>query len=433
MNYDNELIQIENKIDGLLSRHILVGKEWISTEKDVEVGSEIEPKDQHSELMSSSPSTDLMTTEGRDSYDERRGCKSKVKNDSNDWYVEWIENSFDKSEDGSRDHQIVERSNDSDSYVPRKEQLVVHNEVESITVEESANDFSSEEDSSTKHMLDEFTDDHDDSVDDDRLDEFIGSLDDSLDDDDDRNCFQEGDHDDTSFSSHEFHEDDEKNHLDKSLELFEETGLNDSASNLFSESLEKIMASDDELEDCVAVLETIPSVSSAEKRDRIFNSLMMQHDQLLHFHDNNDEPIEVATHQKVSTLRVKESSPMTRDATFRWGNNRLEKQRQEPREKKGSWQESPLNSTKQLHASNSGRSQTRACDRLYDLAVKKRDFNNERRKMKEDSEKVASTKSFYSCQIDRKSESSKPVYERLYSLAPKRPRQVKATQKRRWK
>jgi hypothetical protein len=84
-----------------------------------------------------SASIDVITLEGRGSNNE--GCESKInhKCDSNDWYVEWIENSFDKSDEGSRDrYQSIKESNESESNIGKQQQLL-ENEVEYISVETS--------------------------------------------------------------------------------------------------------------------------------------------------------------------------------------------------------------------------------------------------------------------------------------------------------
>lgn len=392
MNYQDELIQIENRIDKILSNNYELGNELNEYNETSKVGSsEDKLKDQ-----SCSASFNFTTMECRDSYDERPESENKEKLGSDEWYVEWIENSFDPS---------AQESDSSGSHIAKKQQLQ-ENEIDSITEEESTGNSFLEDDflSVGKHDKDKY--DKDDSV-------------------DNGNSIRECDHDENSFFSYEFQEDEEAIHLINEVLDMEE--LSDFESNLFSESLEKNMDCADELEYDIDVRDAVLSISSMEKRDRMFNSLTRQHDHLFEFKEQNYEQTK-ASYQVVSEPIASELSQKMREETSSSRNNRLQKDIEEyvgERYPRDSWKKCPLNSSKQ--------SQTRACDRLYNLAMKKRESDNKRRKMKEESELLTSSKSFHSSQHGKKYKSSKPVYERLYSLAPKRPRKVKISQERRWK
>jgi hypothetical protein len=335
--------------------------------------------------------------ECRDSYDERPESENKKKLGSDEWYVEWIENSFDQS---------AQECDSSGSHIANKQQLQENELLGSITEEESMNNSFLEDDflSVVKHDKDTY--DIDDSV-------------------DNGNSLRECDHDENSFFSYEFQEDEEAIHLINEVLDVEE--LSDFESNLFSESLEQNMECTDELEYNVDVRNAVLSISSMEKRDRMFNSLTRQHDQLFELKEQKYEPTK-ESYRVVSEPIVSELSQKMREETSSSRYNRLQRDIEEyvgERYNKNSWKKCPLNSSKQ--------SQTRACDRLYILAMKKRESDSKRRKMKEESELLASSKSFHSSQHGKKCKSSKPVYERLYSLAPKRPRKVKISQERRWK
>jgi hypothetical protein len=225
--------------------------------------------------------------------------------------------------------------------------------------------------------------------------------------------------------SREFLEDEEEPHVNEIPDVVELYGFE---SDLYSESLEKLLASCDELEDDVDVLEKVRTTLSMEEKDRAFHILTQQHNQLFRPKEqNNNEPI-LVNHTGVSVQRVRESSQNT---TSSYGDNKLERSNKEPvrvNHEMDYWKKSHLNSVKEFTASNSVRSQTRAYDRLYNLSVKKPDSIHKRRNNTQESEKLPSTKSFHSTQYRRKNESTKPVYERLYSLVPKRSRLVKVSQ-----
>lgn len=205
-----------------------------------------------------------------------------------------------------------------------------------------------------------------------------------------------------------------------------------------SKSVEKITwSSFDERDDKIS--EKIRPVTSMEKRQQVFHDLVLQYDQFRQGcpHGESLRSLNTALRSNVLSSKreiaihnpIKISSPTKSKLSVEgpilteFGQN-------------GScqWKKDNLNN---LERQNVTRTQSRACRRLYQLAKKKLEsenktscFNTGRPSSKFGSR---STKSTSPSTRAKTSNISPPVFERLYSLAPKRTRKLEIRKELRWK